>query len=369
MSSTTLISIAPFVLLFFIPLNGGIESSNDPLLKVLLSFASGGLLGDAFLHLIPHALYAVTEHQAATGTASDHTHSHSHAHAHAHSHSHGHSHEAGNFSGHDLTVGLHVLLGVTAFLIAEKLLRLLKVNEHDNSHGHCHDHQPEAQTSKSDKDGEQSQSESNAMTEANNGDEPETRDTQLYKRRKSGDKQTSRICSPDAAVGSSSESSLCTAHHGGSVIKVAGYLNLAADFLHNLTDGLAIGASFLAGETVGVVTTLTVLLHEVPHEIGDFAVLIQSGCSKRSAIFLQLLTALGSLIGCSLALCTANTTEVTNTAAGSWILPFTAGGFIYIATVSIIPEILHECSVWQSVKQIIALFFGIWMMVIIADIE
>jgi len=65
-------------------------------------------------------------------------------------------------------------------------------------------------------------------------------------------------------------------------IKVAGYLNLAADFAHNFTDGLAVGASFMAGNTVGFVTTLTVLVHEIPHEIGDFAILVQSGCSKKS---------------------------------------------------------------------------------------
>lgn len=64
-------------------------------------------------------------------------------------------------------------------------------------------------------------------------------------------------------------------------IKVSAFLNLAADFSHNFTDGLAVGASYLAGNTVGMVTTMTVLLHEVPHEIGDFAILIQSGCSKR----------------------------------------------------------------------------------------
>ncbi len=64
-------------------------------------------------------------------------------------------------------------------------------------------------------------------------------------------------------------------------IKVAGYLNLAADFTHNFTDGLAIGASFLVNRNLGFITTVTILLHEVPHEIGDFAILIQSGCSKR----------------------------------------------------------------------------------------
>ena len=64
-------------------------------------------------------------------------------------------------------------------------------------------------------------------------------------------------------------------------IKVSAYLNLAADFAHNFTDGLAIGASYLVGRNVGIVTTLTILLHEVPHEIGDFAILIQSGYSKK----------------------------------------------------------------------------------------
>lgn len=73
-------------------------------------------------------------------------------------------------------------------------------------------------------------------------------------------------------------------------IKVSGYLNLAADFTHNFTDGLAIGASFLVGPAVGMVTTITILLHEVPHEIGDFAILVQSGCTKKkvTAFFLFL---------------------------------------------------------------------------------
>ena len=67
----------------------------------------------------------------------------------------------------------------------------------------------------------------------------------------------------------------------GSDIKVAGYLNLAADFAHNFTDGLAIGASFLGGDTLGIITTITIFLHEIPHEIGDFAILVQSGCTKK----------------------------------------------------------------------------------------
>ena len=67
----------------------------------------------------------------------------------------------------------------------------------------------------------------------------------------------------------------------GEPIKVAAYLNLAADCTHNFTDGLAIGASFLVSRNVGLITTLTIFLHEIPHEIGDFAILVQSGCTKR----------------------------------------------------------------------------------------
>ena len=148
-------------------------------------------------------------------------------------------------------------------------------------------------------------------------------------------------------------------------IRVAGYLNLAADFAHNLTDGLAIGASYLAGNSIGVVTTLTVLIHEVPHEIGDFAILIQSGCSKRKAMFLQLLTAVGAMAGTILSLVAVEVTET----ASSWILPFTAGGFIYVATVSVIPELLEATSLGQSIKEIFALMVGVALMVGIASYE
>merc|ERR1711936_704278 len=148
-------------------------------------------------------------------------------------------------------------------------------------------------------------------------------------------------------------------------IKVAGYLNLAADCFHNFTDGLAIGASFLAGESIGMVTTLTILFHEVPREIGDFAILIQSGVPRGKAIALQALTAVGALTGCVVSLILGGATE----AAASLTLPFTAGGFIHIATVSVIPELLEGATFKQSVMEVIALLMGVLMMVIIAQYE
>jgi len=148
-------------------------------------------------------------------------------------------------------------------------------------------------------------------------------------------------------------------------IKVAGYLNLAADFTHNFTDGLAVGASYLAGNTIGVITTLTILLHEVPHEIGDFAILVQSGYNKHKAMMLQLTTATGAMAGTIIGLLSEG-----DAASGSWILPFTAGGFIYIATVSVIPELLEgKPNLWQSFKEITAMLTGIALMILIAFYE
>lgn len=66
-----------------------------------------------------------------------------------------------------------------------------------------------------------------------------------------------------------------------SEMKISGYLNLFADFLHNFTDGLAIGSTYLLGPKVGAITTMTIFFHEIPHEIGDYAILIQNGCSRK----------------------------------------------------------------------------------------
>lgn len=71
----------------------------------------------------------------------------------------------------------------------------------------------------------------------------------------------------------------------------------SADFTHNITDGLAMSASFYASPTIGATTTVAVFFHEIPHEVGDFALLVQSGFSKRAAMASQFVTALGALLG------------------------------------------------------------------------
>ena len=124
--ATAAISAAPFLILFVVPLNNN-SPENQPFLKILLAFASGGLLGDAFLHLIPHAI-------------SPHSHDGSHSHDHSHSHSHHHqgeSHEDAHDHTGDMLVGLWVLAGIILFLVVEKLVRHIK-GGHGHSHGHSH---------------------------------------------------------------------------------------------------------------------------------------------------------------------------------------------------------------------------------------
>lgn len=299
--STLLISAAPFVILYFIPLDN--TEKMQPRLKTLLAFASGGLLGDAFLHLIPHA---TNPH----GHGGDEPNHHNHSHEEEHSHS------------HDMSVGLWVLAGIIAFLAVEKTVRLIKKD--GGGHGHSHGAPAVKKPTKED----------------------------VGAGKKSDDKKDKKKSTSKGVVEEEKD------------ILVSGYLNLAADFAHNFTDGLAIGASYLAGNYIGIVTTVTILLHEVPHEIGDFAILIKSGCSRRKAMGLQLVTALGAVAGTVLALLGSSGE------ASPWVLPFTAGGFIYIATVSVLPELLEESTkLGQSIKEISALLAGVGLMVIIAALE
>ncbi|KAF4520587.1 hypothetical protein B566_EDAN005998 [Ephemera danica] len=325
--STLLISAAPFFILFLVPLDNSKE--REPLLKILLSFASGGLLGDAFLHLIPHALVA----QNADFEMDPKKHAHSHSHSHTHL-----GDPEGVTHGHDMSVGLWVLFGIVTFLLVEKFVRLVKGDE-GHHHGHSH-HKHTEITPKKDDTGEAKRKEKSSDAE----EEEEEKDEN--KEKEKSPKKEENVLKPKDDI------------------KVAGYLNLAADFTHNFTDGLAIGASYLAGRSVGMVTTATILLHEVPHEIGDFAILIQSGCSRKK-IQHRAKGRVGALTGTVVSLLA----EGIGGAASQWILPFTAGGFIYIATVSVIPELLVDTRLGQSIKEIIALLIGVYMMVLIADYE
>ncbi|XP_063567249.1 zinc transporter ZIP13 isoform X1 [Gorilla gorilla gorilla] len=99
-------------------------------------------------------------------------------------------------------------------------------------------------------------------------------------------------------------------------IKVSGYLNLLANTIDNFTHGLAVAASFLVSKKIGLLTTMAILLHEIPHEVGDFAILLRAGFDRWSAAKLQLSTALGGLLGAGFAICTQSPKGVGTGVAG-----------------------------------------------------
>lgn len=137
-----------------------------------------------------------------------------------------------------------------------------------------------------------------------------------------------------------------------------GYLNLLMNFLDNFTHGLSVGGSFLISFRVGALSTFTILMHEIPHEVGDFAILLRSGFSRWDAARAQLITASGGIVGALAAVSfTGGLEEKTN-----WILPLTAGGFIHIGLVTILPDLLKETNTKESLKQLGALLLGVIIM-------
>uniref|UniRef100_A0A915PKX0 Uncharacterized protein n=1 Tax=Setaria digitata TaxID=48799 RepID=A0A915PKX0_9BILA len=122
--------------------------------------------------------------------------------------------------------------------------------------------------------------------------------------------------------------------------RMCAILNLIANFMDNFTHGLAIGGSFLTDPKLGLLTTFSIVIHELPHEISDFAILLRANFSRWSAIQAQLLTAVGGAVGACAALLLHS--EYATNGASQSILPFTAGGFINIALAQILPELMKE---------------------------
>ncbi len=147
----------------------------------------------------------------------------------------------------------------------------------------------------------------------------------------------------------------------GRALHPVGYMNLVADGVHNLIDGMIIASSYLVGLHVGVATTVAVLLHEIPQEIGDFGILLHAGFSRRRALLLNLGSALLAVAGALLVL-------ALGTRADGWvaaITPLTAGGFIYIAGSDLLPELHKESKPLQSLVQFAAMAAGVGLMLLL----
>lgn len=258
------VGLSGIIPLLIIPVDGGAcfaTGAGGERLRLLLSFAVGGLLGDVFLHLLPEAWNK-------QGIAS----------------------RKGLSSS--MFCGLWVLTGLLAFIIVEKLFQKEKPAEDGNSA---------------------------KEVDLSNNNEP---------------------AKPQPK-------------------EIGGYLNLMANVIDNFTHGLAVGGSFLLSLRIGLLTTAAIMIHEVPHEVGDFAILLKSGFSRLEAAKAQLMTASSSLVGALTAYAFSRDSINERT---SWILPFTAGGFLHIALVSVLPELVEETSPRESLKQLASLTCGILVM-------
>jgi zinc and cadmium transporter len=148
-------------------------------------------------------------------------------------------------------------------------------------------------------------------------------------------------------------------------IHTFGYMNLFGDAIHNFIDGLIIASTFLIDIKLGIVTTIAIAVHEIPQEIGDFGVLIYAGFKKKKAILLNYLVALtvvlGGVIGYILSFYFESFTP--------YLLPFAAGGFIYISASDLMPEIRKEPNTKKSFISFLIFIIGILLMYLVTFIK
>lgn len=292
--------------LFILPLETGArlkQRDGEKRLRLLLSFAVGGLMGDVFLHLLPEALRRTRDEQD------------------------------------QVCVGLWVIGGVMFFTMLEVIFT--------NTSEQCHD----SMTSSAAVTNNSPLTNGRKLTEVN--------DLQLRQRNSSATLVAeNRTTSSEKQINGLHTKTDCANRK-----LVSGYLNLLANSVDNFTHGLAIGGSFLASTRIGLLTTFAILIHEIPHEVGDFAILIKSGFGRWEAARAQLATASLGVLGAVCALLVDDSDDLGLQTA--WILPFTAGGFIQIALVGVLPEVVKECEPLQCIKQGCCLMTGVIIMLLV----
>ncbi|GIX73113.1 zinc transporter ZIP13 [Caerostris darwini] len=273
--------------------------SGNKLLRLLLSFAVGGLLGDVFLHLLPEAWNHI-------------------------------EHLGPEVHSKHLTLGLWVLLGMFSFVILEIMFAA-----------------------------------SRGETETPENNNVQNTDKCFYDEKEVHNSKY--ICNGNSAYhetyAHSPQKPLQNGSLNHSTNKITGYLNLMANSIDNFTHGLAVAGSFLVGIKMGMLTTFAILIHEIPHEIGDFAILLRSGFNPWNAAKAQISTATIGVLGAVVALSSESADKLGN--CTSWILPFTSGGFLNIALVNVLPDLLKEKDPRESVKQMLCLCGGIGIMALV----
>jgi zinc and cadmium transporter len=142
-------------------------------------------------------------------------------------------------------------------------------------------------------------------------------------------------------------------------------MNIVGDGVHNLIDGMLIAASYTVNFSLGVATTLAIILHEIPQEIGDFGILVYGGFSVRKALLFNLSASVMAILGAIITL-----------VIGQWfenfilyLIPITAGGFLYIAGPDLIPELQHELKISASAGQFFSILLGVGVMAVLVLLD
>ena len=139
---------------------------------------------------------------------------------------------------------------------------------------------------------------------------------------------------------------------------------IVASSLHSFLDGVSVAAAFAAGPRVGWITALAIGLHEVPHRVGDFAVLLHAGYSATNALRMAVLPSLGALLGVALVAAFG----ASGGTAVYWLLPISAASFLYIACVNLLPELRHQHSRLAIALQMLCLFGGAALVALVAGL-
>jgi zinc transporter 7 len=278
--ATITVSILPNLLLIFIPSNILISNKKSTSYfnyqHILLCFASGGLLGDVLLHIIPHLL-------------SKHNHEHNHEN---HHHNHHdtceseqncdqilHSNEGHSHNISEMYIPLLILIGFLFFFVTEKFAS--RYLNHDKT-------STTLKLSNSDDDDDDDNNNNN-NNKNKNDDKEKVSSSKIIKsnlllfEKRSNEKEFQHQKKISTRIRSSSVSIPKPNINNRSIINslssisVTGWLNILADSLHNFTDGLCLGAAFSSGGSIATASLISILIHEIPHEIGDFSILIESG--------------------------------------------------------------------------------------------
>ncbi|KAF8627068.1 hypothetical protein AX17_006407 [Amanita inopinata Kibby_2008] len=331
---TFYISSVPNFILAFIP-----AEINANTLNTMTAFATGGLLSDVFLHLVPHSFM---------GESQDHG-----------------VHVKVVEEKRNILIGLGIFLGFASFFFMEKILRVLSSENENATHSHSHSHTHSHSVQESDASRATGISISGMADDGLRGRNGVA---------KSGSK-TEELEEHVKSVNGPS--------------KLSAYLNLFGDFVHNITDGLAMAASFYASPLIGATTTLACFAHEIPHEIADYSILVRSGFSKRQAMQSQFVTAVGAFVGTFIGIAVHNASSTgtshapvdlasavrqdavgilgTTTMLSDMVIPFVAGGFLYIGAVAVLPTLLEESkSAKQALREFAAMAFGVICMFLVA---